>query len=226
MSTSRGARAGLIVGSVIILLGIITLGLSLGALRSVENVAWVAVGLVAAGAFGVGYIENQQQGWMLLSAYVFLCLSILMSVWIVIGGGAVLSATALSLIGLPFALSYLASAGKAWSALLIAAILFITAQVVLFSPLIRLLSSDRTQSGLYFGASFLLALAAAFVVLWFPNRRDPHFAWAVYPPHVLFVLAVFLILVAIGWPQLAIPALLLYIGGIFLLRFLLHLQSS
>lgn len=217
---------GLIIGGVVLLLGIITLGLSLGVLRGVENVVWVAVGLIASGALGIGYLENRNHLWMLIAAYVFLALTIVMGVWIAFGGGAGLSAIVFGLIGFPFGVIYVLSHGKAWQALFVAAILFITAQVILLSPLIPLITEDRTASALLFGSSFLFALALAFVILWLPNRRDPHFAWAAYLPHVLFILSVFFGLLALGLPQLSIPALLLYVGGVLLVRYLLHLQSS
>ncbi len=223
---ARNARSGLIIGGVILLLGIITLGLSLGFLHGIENLVWVLVGLIASGALGIGYLENQNHGWMLMAAYVFLALSLIMSVWILFGGGTGLSAIICGLIGFPFALAYVVSHGKDWRALFIAAILFITAQVILLGPLIGLVSQDRTASGLLFGSSFLLALALAFVILWFPNRNDPHFAWAAMPPHVLFVLGIGFALFGLNVPQLAIPALLLYIGGVLMLRYLLHLQRS
>jgi len=219
------ARGGLLLGVVVVLLGIITLGLSLGILNGAENGVWIVVGLIAAGGFGLGYLENRARGWLLIAAYVFAALSVAFGVWSAFGSGVALTTIILIAIALPFLAIYIASKGKAWQALFIAAIVLMTAQVALFSPLTRQLVPDAGQSALLLGTSFLSLLALIFVILWLPNRHDPHFAWAAYPPHVLIVLAGFFGLAGLGAPQLAIPALLLYVGGVLLLRYWLHLRS-
>lgn len=220
------ARGGLLLGSVVVLLGLITLALSLGVLNGAENGVWIAVGLIAAGGFGLGYLENRGRGWLLIASYVFAAISVAFGVWSAFGGGTGLTAVILTAVALPFLMIYLASSGKAWQALFVAALLLMTAQIAVFSPLTRQLVPDAGQSALLLGAGFLSLLALIFVILWLPNRQDPHFAWAVYPPHVLIVLAGFFGLTGLGAPQLAIPALLLYIGGVLLIRYWLHLRSQ
>ncbi len=210
-----------LLGIGLIVLGLLTLVLYLGWLRQLELLA-IAGGLVVlAGLFALYAWANPGQNWAYWAGY------IVFNVAAFFGVGYMLDfrlshyiAWGAFLIGLPFLGTYIRQVWRlghtGWWWTIIPAGGLITAAAAIIQ--LRVGWPDHLVSGILI-TTFMGGIFVTLFVLWYPNRAVENFGWVIGPLILTGLLAALGGLLTIDMAFLAVPAVILFFGGYFLVRY-------
>ena len=213
-------RQDILIGSIIILIGVLSLLSQIDFFHSLNNFVFGTLFLIAAGYFVKLYTENRKQWWRLLVACVFgfLGAGILLESFLELPG---------SLYGILLFLAIASSFAyvygrdtRQWWAVIPSGISFTLATIVLLDSF-EWLSSD------YLGVIFLFGTGLTFLYLYAQRSEENKLQWAVFPAAVFIVLSVIVYIDASSWLQSDfIFPLLLIIAGILLILNTIRLQHK
>lgn len=205
----------------LIVLGMLTLVLFLGWLQGLELVA-IAGGLVVlASLFAIYAYTNAGQNWAYWAGYIAFNLAAFFGVGYLldfqlshyIAWGAFL-------FGLPFLGTYIRQVWRlghtGWWWTIIPAGGLITAAAAIVQ--LRVGWPDHLVSGILV-TTFMGGIFVTLFVLWYPNREVENFGWVIGPLILTGLIAALGGLLTIDMAFLAVPMVILFFGGYFLVRF-------
>lgn len=214
-------KQGILIGSLIVLVGILTLLMNLDVFPRFGDFMWGIVLLMVALFFFNIYWKNRPQWWALLPTAVFAAIGIglvLKSlIWL---PGEIIGFLLFFLTGGVFAFLYIRDPNEWWP-VIPAGALFSLATIVLIDGF-RLLDSD------YQGVIFLFGLGLTFIYLWSQRTLENKLFWALYPGAVLLILSVLVYTEEARWlgSDYVFPILLIMTGLFFIATSLLKPRKT
>ncbi len=213
-------KQGIMIGSLIVLVGILTLLMNLDVFPRFGDFMWGIVLLIVALFFFNIFWKNRAQWWALLPAAVFFALGIgliLKSlIWL---PGEIIGILLFFFTGGVFAYLY-ARNPKEWWPVIPAGALFSLGTIVLVDGF-HLLDSD------FQGVIFLFGMGLTFIYLWSQRTRENKFFWALYPGAVLLILSVLVYTEKARWlgSEYVFPILLIMTGLFFIISAVLKSRT-